>query len=488
MFDKYLEDRLALRYENYIMIFDEDDILNRYDIIEKIKENNFNIEYYNDVEKFRYLFEVKIKKNSGKYVIIVNSDIYIPYDIRGFFYEVNISFEKLFPKINSYVVKQKKSIDFDLLTIAYNNLCGEMNTELKTKLFFDNTIYSKENVDEYIIEITKKVTRILSGDINYLKWSNIALIMAQLSYVCTRANVENNSEFKIEVNKKFKDFILKDYKMLSGLSNFRYPVLLNKSLDYMFMNDKKIALIVMDCMSLEDWLIISDKFSRINYKMNQIYALIPTITTVSRQSLLAGKLPLELKNPFNLGLEKKQFIEKGKEAGYKESEIKYYRGYDTSIERTDKLISIIINDIDDLVHNELQGKYGLYNGILHISKENRLANLVKRLYKEGFSVYITSDHGHSISTAIGKQKGLGVEVETRCKRAIIYKNFINKYNTISEYNLIDYPGFYMPKEYNYLICNQNESFGTKGEEIISHGGITIEEVIVPFIKIEGVNL
>ncbi|WP_195245438.1 PglZ domain-containing protein [Clostridium celatum] len=488
MFDEYLEDRLALKYEKYIMVLDEDDILSRYNIIEKIKENKFNVEQYNDVEKFRYLFETKIKKNTEKYFVIVNSDIYIPYDIRNFFYQVNISFQNLFPKINPYVVKQRKNIDFDLLSIAYNNLWGEINTELKTNLFLENTIYSKENISEYLVRITKKVNEVLSEDINYLKWSNIALIMAKLSYVCTRANVENNSELKEKVNKKFKDFIFKDYKMLSGLSSFKYPVLLNKSLDYMFMNDKKIALIVMDCMSLEDWLIISESFNGIEYKMNQIYALIPTITAISRQSLLAGKLPLELKNPFSLGLEKKQFIEKGKEAGYKESEIKYYRGYDINTERNDKLISIIINDIDDLVHNELQGKYGLYSGILHISKENKLVNLVKKLYKEGFSVYITSDHGHSISTAIGKQKGTGVEVETRCKRAIIYKGFVDKENVIRDYNLVDYPGFYMPKEYNYLICNQNEAFGIRGEEIISHGGMTIEEVIVPFIKIKGVNL
>ena len=32
-----------------------------------------------------------------------------------------------------------------------------------------------------------------------------------------------------------------------------------------------------------------------------------------------------------------------------------------------------------------------------------------------------------------------------------------------------------------------QSFGTLNEDIMSHGGITLEEVIVPFVKIKGVQ-
>ena len=45
----------------------------------------------------------------------------------------------------------------------------------------------------------------------------------------------------------------------------------------------------------------------------------------------------------------------------------------------------------------------------------------------------------------------------------------------------------MNKAFDYLICDVGDSFDAKGEEVMTHGGITIDEVIVPFIKIKAVN-
>jgi membrane protein YdbS with pleckstrin-like domain len=38
-----------------------------------------------------------------------------------------------------------------------------------------------------------------------------------------------------------------------------------------------------------------------------------------------------------------------------------------------------------------------------------------------------------------------------------------------------------------LLCKYDKSFGIRGNISLSHGGISIEEVIVPFIRIEGVD-
>lgn len=53
--------------------------------------------------------------------------------------------------------------------------------------------------------------------------------------------------------------------------------------------------------------------------------------------------------------------------------------------------------------------------------------------------------------------------------------------------MIEYPKYYMNKAFDYLICDVGDSFDAKGEEVMTHGGITIDEVIVPFIKIKAVN-
>ena len=42
----------------------------------------------------------------------------------------------------------------------------------------------------------------------------------------------------------------------------------------------------------------------------------------------------------------------------------------------------------------------------------------------------------------------------------------------------------LPKDYFPVIAKENSAFVKKGETIIGHGGAAMEEVIVPWIKIE----
>jgi len=40
--------------------------------------------------------------------------------------------------------------------------------------------------------------------------------------------------------------------------------------------------------------------------------------------------------------------------------------------------------------------------------------------------------------------------------------------------------------YKYYVCESGVSFDNKNEEVMTHGGISIDEVIVPFIKVKAV--
>ena len=56
------------------------------------------------------------------------------------------------------------------------------------------------------------------------------------------------------------------------------------------------------------------------------------------------------------------------------------------------------------------------------------------------------------------------------------------------YMSMEYPKYYLNKGYDYLLCKAGQSLDSKGEQVMSHGSITIDEVIVPFITIKaGVN-
>ena len=488
MFLDYFITLYGLGIYDRVILFDFQNIIGD-DYLELIsKKFDYKLIFYDDIEKFRYIFETEIKKSKGKYLVILRSDLYLPYDIRCSFYCKNVSYRELFPKLNFYSLENSTIFDLDLLYIAHENLYNRLDSEDETRKFLVQDMFRRENVEEYKDYVICQIKSLLEEN-NYSNWFKIALLYSKLQYVQYKSgSMDIDSEFVHEIQGKFKEFVLNNYSSLSSYSSYEGPVLINRALDYIIRNSEKFALIVMDGMSILDWLIISEELKGISYKYSLTYALIPTITSISRQSLLSGKLPIELEKPFNLANEKKMFIEKCKNNGYREEEIKYYRGYDVEIGYMDKCICVIVNDIDDLVHSQKQGNLGMFNDVKLLSSSGRLSGLISNLYKNGFDVYIASDHGHVETETIGTTKGVGVELESRSKRTLVLKDFADYEKTIEEFHLIEYPPYYLPRNYKYLICEYNKSFGTKGNILLSHGGIAIEEVIVPFIKIEGVEV
>lgn len=488
MFNEYVLNKIAINYESKIMVFDKNHIIKKSKLEDEIISYGFEIIHYNDVEQLRFGYETLIKKERDKkYLILVEYEKYVPYDIRQYFYCVELSLSGLFPQLNASVLEDVNKLNYNLLYLAYEDLFENLSTENSTTDFIENKLYEEKYVKEYINYLIQNINQIIDENISYLAWLKVSQLKARISFLLnkSRFSIEDH-DWEKRISKAFNQFILEKYGSLSGYSYYNSPALLNKVIEHILLNSKKVALIVMDGMSVADWLVIEDHFS-VPTSMKLTYALVPTVTSISRQSLLSSKLPIEHEKPFSLSNEKKQFIENLTNHGYARDEIKYHRGYNFEVERRDRFICTIINDIDDLVHSQLQGKEGLYEDILKLAKCKKLEDVVKKLFKEGFQVYITSDHGNTSTIGIGKPKGTGVEVETKSQRMIIYKDYAEKEQIIEEFNLREYPGYYLPKDYKYLICEDNESLGYNGKKIVSHGGINIDEVIVPIIRVEGVE-
>ena len=69
----------------------------------------------------------------------------------------------------------------------------------------------------------------------------------------------------------------------------------------------------------------------------------------------------------------------------------------------------------------------------------------------------------------------------------VLKDFADKAKMEDKFGLIEYPKYYLPKEYDYLICDTDTSLDNSGDQVMTHGGMTIDEVVVPFIKIKAVQ-
>lgn len=485
MFKDYVIKTLTAEYENKILIFDFDDIESRYSYSTLLSKLGFKIISYDDALEFRYIYEREIKKSEQKYAVIIKRKQYVPFDILQSFYCIDIGWNSLFPNLNREVLIKDKTLDLDLLYGAYNELYENLSFHEKTSSYIIKKVYGKNNVENYLWKIKNELLALISGnDLNYNTWIQIAPKKGNAEYLAAKSDIYIDLSF---VDEEFKKFIAEGYKTISSVIQKDSPVMVSRIMDFIAKKNEKIALIVIDGMSVFDFNVLSSEFEGIDYQENYIYAMIPTTTAISRQSLLSSKFPVELDKPFDLSREEKEFIKNAKSLGYLDKQICYTRGYDTDIGPGIKCLSIILNDIDNLVHSQMQGRIGMYNDMHLLAKSGKIQNLISKLYKMGFSIYLTSDHGNTLCTGLGVVKGTGVEIETKSKRMLIFKDFANNSEMIDNYNLIEYPGYYLDKQYRYYVCNTGTSFDIKDSVVMTHGGISIDEVIVPFIKVKVVQ-
>ena len=88
--------------------------------------------------------------------------------------------------------------------------------------------------------------------------------------------------------------------------------------------------------------------------------------------------------------------------------------------------AVIINDVDDMVHAQTQGRLGMFNDINVLANQKKLVDMVCRFVTSGYDVYVTADHGNTTCTGLGKLMGTGVEMETKSRKFLVLRNFADK--------------------------------------------------------------
>ena len=485
MFAELLYDKSSAAYEKHVLLIEEDSLEDRTKYCAYFAEKGFQIIHYENDLVYRVHYEEVVKTGNSKILMLASPEAYIPYDVQKCFRTFRVSVAKLFPKLNVAAIKKMQELNYDLLCMAYKKNFSDLSAYEDTEEFLEEIVYGKNNIREYVKLLCFQLDSAVSTAKTYKDWFAIAEKKAEIHVLAEQYRISVDIE---AVNAAFVDFVLKGFGKLSVEMNPIAPVLVSRTMEFIADHSKKFVFIVMDGMSEFDWRIIAKSFEGIHYEKGQSMAMIPTVTSISRQCLLSNKFPKELENPWSQSKEKKEFVECPKSLGFTEAQIGYERGYDAEFGPAVKCAAIIINDVDDMVHGQLQGRLGMYNDIKVLADQHKLVDTVRRMLAQGFDVYISADHGNTPCIGMGKLMKTGVETETKSRRMIVLKDFANKDSLLEKYeNLIAYPGYYLDKQFDYLICGVGESFDAKGDEVMSHGGITIDEVIVPFIKIKAVD-
>ena len=165
-------------------------------------------------------------------------------------------------------------------------------------------------------------------------------------------------------------------------------------------------------------------------------------------------------------------------------------------------IAIVINFIDILTHARLESKFikeivpnetAHRNIIKAWFKNSWLLQILKNLSKwEDRNIFITSDHGStrvlkpiSINankkTSTGTRYKFGSSLSAKNKDAMVIKN--PKDYKLPYSNMND--NYLIAKNNNYFIYPNNQNkFSNLYQNSFQHGGISMEEMIVPFVSLK----
>ena len=330
-------------------------------------------------------------------------------------------------------------------------------------------------------------------------WQQYAYRLAELSAIQHHSGLKlkGYEELCNKVDDAFSEWLLAKF---SGLHNHppKPPVMLHhvpRAMAREIQNgiSQKTALILIDGLAIDQWITAKQEMIGYDFDESTVFAWVPTVTSVSRQALFSAKAPYQFaKTIATTSSEPKAWQQFWQDQGLDKNQVYYEKGLGTDdidalIERLSdrrfKAVGLVINTVDDMMHGMLLGAAGMHNQVKLWAQSGYLTKLIDNLLVNGFSIHITSDHGNVEAVGSGKINE-GAIAESRGERTRVYEteNLRQSIETNSN-DVADWPQAGLPNDYWPKVMKSRKAFVADGERIVGHGGIAIEEVIVPYITI-----
>jgi len=266
---------------------------------------------------------------------------------------------------------------------------------------------------------------------------------------------------------------------------------------------QKTALLVMDGMSLSDWMLVKQAWQARHadwqIKENLVLAQIPTITAISRHALISGLRPSDFYNAYSPKLtEAKSWQAFWSQRDLPENGIAFLPlnldKNDPTPEITNprlQVLCLIERQLDEIMHGSMLGAADHQATVSLWLSENKssknsvkLETLINTLFEQGYIVFIASDHGHTEAYGIGNPSE-GIVAQSRGRRARLYNDRLAAQHTQDSYSntiLWEKDGL-LPQDLVAVLPAGRQAFTEFNEIVITHGGVTIDEIIVPFVEL-----
>ena len=329
---------------------------------------------------------------------------------------------------------------------------------------------------------------------------------------------------KEEANNGFSKFIKQNYLEWVEPRQTQRPLMspdvFKKCIFPLLDRDEKVFLIVIDNFRYDQWRMLASEIGDIFDIEEDLYtSILPTATQYARNALFSGLMPNKIAEMFpNLWVDEDE--EEGKnlnEGPLIQTQIDRYRRHDlfsyhkvNDSAAAEKFMEhfnelgrynlnvLVINFIDMLSHarteskmvRELASNESAYRSItLSWLRHSVMADLFKRLAQSDYKVVLTTDHGSIRASKPVKIIGdrntntnlrykLGKNLNYNPKEVFAIRDprkaQLPSPNLSTSYVFATGAGFFAyPNNYNYYVAYYKDTF--------QHGGISMEEMLIPLI-------
>ncbi len=351
-------------------------------------------------------------------------------------------------------------------------------------------------------------------DADHLTWRAFALRWAEwlrLRWTLPEETVAQATEVEAlhdEVETAFAEWLTGRYGALANLPPWPRPVMVhhiahriahgwNPAIE----RDRRVALVVLDGLSLSQWTLIRPSLGGGRRVVEDtVFAWVPTLTAVSRQAIFAGAAPFTFAASLNTtdreGRHWARFWEDRGVAAKAVTLLVQRQGEPdaTLIERVastvgdggNRVLGVVVSTVDVMIHGTPTGSAGLHDQVRHWANSGHFPTLVDYLLDGGYEVHITSDHGNVEATGIGKP-ATGALAEQRGERVQVFTDAGTRSGVQRQFpSAIAWPLIGLPDRCQALLAPGRSAFASQGARTIAHGGVSVEEVLVPYITITSV--
>ncbi|HLA81459.1 MAG TPA: BREX-3 system phosphatase PglZ [Thermoleophilia bacterium] len=333
-------------------------------------------------------------------------------------------------------------------------------------------------------------------------WSELVLLANEHAEAIPEQTSERIKSLQAQVDTGFTAWLSKRYAGLINLPPVP-PVMLHhlpRFLSRQVGGDRgaKLALLVVDGLAMDQWLVVRDALASrqpgFRFREQAVFAWIPSLTSVSRQAAFAGKAPIFFPNSIQTtDKESALWTQFWADQGLLPNEVVYAKGLgDGNLEIFSEALShpkarvagLVVDKVDKIMHGMELGTAGMHNQVRQWAQQPYLSTLLDLLLDRGFRVYLTSDHGNIEAEGCGRPAE-GAVADLRGERVRIYPDAALR-NRVKERfpAAMEWEPIGLPDDYLALLAPSRQAFVQEKHRTVTHGGISVEELIVPLVQIE----